>query len=443
MALTFTQVGDKGLNAQALLQHANLIESFTYDLKEAPEVYQDIVKAYRDPMIQQFMIDGSVVTGGNISSDQMRWYEKGRLQNVYKDDVASTGFTSGVATLDFSGSATTNFDIRKGETLILADNANNKIEEVYVVSAAADDNVVVRSKLDTPLVTGTTGLTVFHASSDYPQGSTIDTETITYEGIWRSNNPIIIRDFMRYDRSKIGQMVQFTDDLKNYTIDKSDMDKRFDVAFLFAAIFGHKSEGSSAAKALDINGSESVMSAIGDRGNTASGTFASITDVQNLISLLNARKGSKSNLILADLSTMFQISNMLAGATPYVSGGANWGEFYEGEMYRKFGYEGFTWAGGWNFAYKHWDFMDDEAYYGALATNTAKPKGLIIPKGQVQLASGGSAPYLSVLSRDGMDNKVSYSGNVVGIGHYDGIEMSYTKELLTKVVSAKDFVKLI
>ena len=279
MAITYAQVGDNGLNAQEILQHATLIESFTYDLKEAPEIH-DMVAAFRDPMIIQFMIDASVATNGSFSSDQLRWFEKGRIQNAYKDDVDGTAWSSGVRTLDFSGSATDNFDIRKGETLWLGDNANNKLEEVFVVSVdTAAQTAVVRSKLATPVVTGTTGLTVTHASSDYNQGSTIDIDTITYGGVFRSNNPIILRDMLKYDRSKIGQMVQFTDDLKSYAIDRKDMDKRFDVAYLNAAIFGSASEAASAAKVSGVNGAESVMSAIEDRGNTATGSFASIADI--------------------------------------------------------------------------------------------------------------------------------------------------------------------
>ncbi len=431
MALTITEVTAQGKDAWTALSHGSLISSFTYAMQEAPDIAKELIYAYRDPLIAQFLLEAGVGKG-STSSDQNRWYEAGRIQNSYTGCTLGT-VTSGSATLDVID--TTN-DIRVGQTLLIGDNANNDIDEVYV-SAVSGKDITINFREATPTVAAGTGIVVMHLASDFVQGSSITDSTVTHEGTWRSNNPIIVKEYAKYDRSKLKQMVSFSDDLTRYMIDDKAMDTRFDIQQIMAGVFGKKSAAGSAAVAL-VDGTESVTQSIIDRGNTITGSFASKTDLENYVKMLNSVKGSKTNQLLLDLTTVFQFDNLLGGVDAGFSGGYDFGAFDEGIDYRKLGFKGVN-LQGWDIAYKHWDILDDTSYFGVFGSNTDKVRGLSIPKGQVQLADGGSCQYLSFLYRDGMDKVVGKDGNVVGLGHSDTLSVSYTTELTPKTVSAKDF----
>ena len=434
MALSFAAVTAKGFDGFEALLSGQMQNAFTYDLINAPDVMKQPAYIYRDPIIMDIMLSGGIVKGQN-SSDQIRWAEFDRIQNVYNADVDRSAWASGTSTLDFSGSAT-DLDIRTGETLIIA--AGNLWEQVAVTAVSGTD-VTIKSYLATPIVVATTGITVFHLSSEFKQGSDIPDESVTRKVNWLTNNNIIVKDYQSYDRSQIQHMTQFTDDLTRYMIDTEALDKRFDIKVAMAAVFGVAAEAGSGAAGVDLNGSKSVVDFVKKAGNTVSGTFADKTDLDNLVLKLNAIKGAKTNVLALDLQSALDVDNALASISPNAANEYNFGNFPEGVDYRKLGFKGYNNA-GWEIAYGHWEILDDKTYFGALEGNTSKPKGLLIPKGKVALANGGSTERLSMLVRDGMDKLVSKDGAVFGIGHKDVASIGYTLEFAPRVVAAKDFM---
>ena len=433
MALTFVEATAQGKDAWSALATGQLISSFTYDLQEAPEIAKELIYGYRDPMIAQFLIEAGVGKGAT-SSDQNIWWEKGRLQNSYTACTLGT-ITSGVATLDVID--TTN-DIRVGQTLLIGDNAANLVDEVYV-SAVSGKDITVNFRTDTPLVlASTTDISVMHLASDFKQGTGITDSSVGQLSVKRTNNPIIVKDYANYDRSTLKQIVQFSNDMTMYTLNDKDMDTRFDLQQIMAGIFGKASESSSAAVTF-VDGTESVTQSVINRGNTVSGTFATKADLESYVKTLNSVKGSKTNQLLLDLTTIFELDNVLGAVDGGYSGGSDFGAFDESIDYRKLGFSSVN-LQGWNTAYKHWDILDDTSYFGVFEGNASKIKGMSIPQGQVQLAGGGSTNYLSFLYRDGMDKVTAKVGNVVGNSHVDGLSISCTTELTPKAVSAKDFI---
>lgn len=436
MAITFTQAAQQGLLPWEALKKGELITDFTYDMQEAPEIMQDMVYGYSDPLVSQFIFDASVGKG-STSSDQERWYEAGRIQNSYIGNVdAGAVSAAGVATLTFPNGE--NFDIKSGQTLMIG--GNNNISEARVDSVdTTAKTAVVHFRVTAPDV-GTTGLTVVHLASEYKQGSDIANETTSHTGIWRSNNPIILRDNMSYDRSKIKQIVSFSDSMNRYSIDDRAFDKTWEYAQVLAGVFGMKSAASTQLEADGLVGSESVVSAIESRGNTAVGSWADKSDLENYVKLLNSNKGSKTNMLLLDIDSAFDFDNALASISPNATSEYNFGAFDEGVDYRKLGFSGVNLL-GWDTMYKTWDLLDDDTYLGAFTGNTSKITGMSIPKGQVQLASGGSIPYLQFLYRDGMPKTVAVTGTVVGNDHKDELRQTYTSEFTVRAASMKDFVK--
>ena len=452
MALTYTEVTEQGKDFWAALQHGQLISAFTYDMQEAPDVFKDQIYGYRDPLIAQIMLEGNIGKGAT-SSDQNRWYEAGRIQNSYERSVVMSGSPAGAGqTATFTFPVGDEFDIRTGQTIVVSalaadiTGASDLMEQFYVESVNTTAKTITARSYEgtgSAFLVAAVGvaevLTVTHLASDFLQGSGISDESVTASGIWRSNNPIILKDYLKYDRSKIQQMVQFSDDLKRYIIDTRGLDKRLDIQQVMAGVFGVQAEAGEHATA-GFAGTESVTDSVTARGNTVSGTWASKTDLDNYVKLLNSVKGSKTNCLMLDLDSALAMDAVLAGVSPHGDAAAfDYGSFGEDVDFRKLGFMGVN-IKGWETVYKHWDILDDTSYFGAHAGNSNRITGLSIPKGQVELASGGSMNYLSFLYRNGMAEQIGKDGAVFGLGHNDVAEISKTIEMTPRTVSAKDFI---
>jgi len=449
MAKTFTEVTAQGFDAWEALQHGNLITSFDYTMQESPDIFKDMVYGYRDPLIAQIMLEGNIGKGAT-SSDQNRWYEAGRVQNSYDGDVLMTTVPTAGASGVLTFPAGEEFDIRTGQTILVSalaadiTGASDIMEQFYVVSTSGKTATVQSYEGASSLfiaanIADDEPLTVTHLASDFKQGSGIADESVSHTGTWRTNNPIILKDFQKYDRSKIKQSVLFSDDMTRYNIDTRGLDKRMDIQQVMAGVFGVSAE-TGTLKSSGIHGTESVIDSVQSRGNTATGTWNAKSDLDNYVKLLNSVKGSKLNCLLLDLNSALNMDAALAGVSPH--GDANtydYGVFGEEVDYRRLGFSGVN-IKGWETIYKHWDILDDTTYFGAHSGNSNKVTGLSIPKGQVELASGGSMNYLSFLYRDGMSEQVGRDGAVFGLGHNDVAEISKTIEFTPRTVSAKDFV---
>jgi hypothetical protein len=438
MAITFHRAAEKGLNSWEALKKADLITAFDFDMQESPEILQGVVQGYSDPLIQQFIYEAAVGKG-SLSSDQVRWYEHGRIQNSYIDSVTATAWAAGECDLDFS--AEPNFDIKTGQTLMVGDKTGGYINEVRVMSVdktAKTATVHAREATPAPM-DSSAGLTVIHVASEYGQGSTIENETVSRTGIWRSNKPIIIRDNISYDRSKIKQIVLFDDDMTRYAIDDKAFETVWENAQLMAGVFGKSSEAGSALETDGLLGSESVTEIVAKRGNTAQGNWSDKSDLENYVKIMNSNKAPKTNMLLLNIAGAFDFDNALASISPNATGEYNFGAFPEGLNYRKLGFSGVNLL-GWDTMYKTWDILDDETYIGAFAGSADAIEGISIPKGQVQMADGSTIPYLQFLYRDGMTKEVAVTGTVIGNDHTDELRQSYTTEFAVRLASAKDFI---
>jgi len=437
--LSFTQAVDMQLDAYGALERGKLLKEsdFTYNIQEKPEIMQDMIYGWRDPFVAQFGIVANMKRG-STSSDLNQWWEAGQSQNAYKGDVTVDG---GGTTLTFP--AGEEFDIRPNQSLLVGDPTADIIEEVVVTAVdTAAKTATYKSRAAVTAITGAaTNLSVIHMSADFKQGSKMGEDSVTHNPVKRTNNPIIIRDVLRYDRSKIKQIVNFSEDMTRYTIDTSGLDKRIDIWTIMGAVFGQKSATGSGAAGVDLNGSESVFESVLDRGNSASGTWTNKDDIDAYTTLLNSVKGAQANMLFLDYASNLALDNAVGTINRYDSSGYNFGAFDQSVDYAKFAFKGF-YSGGFDIAYKNFEILSDPSLYGAFAGIAGTPKGLSIPNGQVQTASGATRPYLELCYRDGMTTKKDYSGTYIGSpgdNHYDGIKVTEVVEVTPVTISAKDF----
>ena len=234
--LTFTQATDMQLDAWGALERGKLLKEsdFTYNIQESPEIMQDMIYGWRDPFVAQFGLLTNM-RRGSTSSDLNQWWEAGESQNAYKGNVA---VNAGGTTLTFP--AGEEFDIRPNQSLLVGDPTADIIEEVVVVSVdiAAKTATYQSRSAATAITASASNLSVIHMAADFKQGSNMGDDSVTHNPKKRTNNPVIIRDVLKYDRSKIKQIVNFSEDMTRYTIDTSGLDKRMDIWTVMATVFG-------------------------------------------------------------------------------------------------------------------------------------------------------------------------------------------------------------
>ena len=426
---TITPSPENGRNLISKLAQGTYIDQFDYDEFEKPDTAKSLIMPFGNDILGFQQLAG-YIDEDDMASDELAWFESGRLIKSYKLTDATPVVKAGT-TLTFPAG----HDIRKEDSIEIF-NATNKVEAV--VSAVAGNDVTVLYRAVTPPVAdGNVG--VIHKATEFKKGTGVQEEWLTRDGDRKTNKPIILKDSIRYTRSDLAQLVQFADgDDTLWSIDTSDMEARFQNQQVMAGIFGYSSEATSGADAGDLKGMESYWESATTRGNTHAGSIDDLDDIQALTRLLKANKSPKDFLLLQDLDYHQKLTKALGGINRHDANSYNFGNFANvGDKMMDLNFRGFD-SDGYMFAYKNWDVLDDEMYYGAFDTSTAKPKGMLIPAGETPDAKGEIIPYFSYVYRRGGRRVVGKDGQVFGIGTGDYAELGYTTEFTVRGASMKD-----
>ena len=424
---TFTPSSQDGQNLIKKLSQGTYIDAFDYDMFEQPDTAMSLIMPFGNDILG-FQQMAGYIGQDEMASDELAWFTTGRLSKSYAS-VASVG-----SVMTFPA----NHDIRVNDTLQVANAADTgDIIEVVVTDVATNDvTVVARTAAALPNAT----YRVIHIGTEFLKGTDAQTESLTRTGDRKTNKPIILKDAVTYTRSDMAQIVQFAEGEDTlWSIDTSDVEARFMNQQVMAGIFGKASAASSGAETANLLGMESLYDTIRAEGNTIAGAISGLADIQALTRMLTANKSPKDNLILQDLDFTQEITNALGGINRMDTNAYNFGSFANvGEKMLDLNFRGFD-SDGFMFAYKPWDVLDDKMYFGAFDGLAAKPKGMIIPAGEVPNAKGEVLPYFSYVYRSGARRIVSRDGAVFGIGTRDEARLAYTTEFTVRTVSPKDF----
>ena len=353
-----------------------------------PDVMDLYVATYGDQGITGFLdLTGAKKNAG--TSDEVEWFEEGRLHSTVAYDTYNGG-TGALSKTDIGVDK-----VRVNDVLLLADGQR------VVVKSMTDDVVTAFSMSggDTDIAVAGTAAIIGNV---YAQG-TNQPSKFYQNGTERHNNPYIITKEM-YEVSgsqatNIGWL-NVNGDYRWYLKNEMDARKRFMNQREMMLLYAQK--GSPSLASGTISGSEGYFAAVEARGivaevtGGAQGSFASMSDVDQIILELDKEGAPAEYAMYVNRKTSLDIDDMLANgiATQVTAGLAGqFGAFNnDSDMAVKLGFKSFT-RGGYTFHKHDWKLLNDPTLGGLNNIH----KGAMIPLAQVADAkSGVKSPALQM-----------------------------------------------
>ena len=425
-----------------------------------PELYESEVQRYGNRTISGFL--SQISAEMPMSSDQVIWSEQGRLHLAYNGQINPvTGVVDTITGID-SG-ATEAHAVRKGATLVCE--VNSVVFKAYVkVGVETSTSQLTIKPYGAENVDDLSGIAVddnqvikfFVYGSEFKKGTASMTESIEPGFKTFTNKPMIIKDHFEINGSDTAQIgwVQVSGEGGEsgylwYLKSSADTKARFDDYLEMIAI---EAEKSASGADTDIpDGSQGLLSAIGERGIVATNQFNAdpeLSEFDDLLKELDKQGAIEENMLFLNRDANLVIDDLLAGLNPHVSGGLGFGVFNNSEdMALNLGFTGFR-RGSYDFYKTDWKYLNDKSTRGSVGSL----KGVLIPAGtssvyDQNLGSNVRRPFLHVRYRasqaDDRKLKSWVTGSVGGastIGD-DKMEIHYLSERCLVVQAANNFIR--
>ena len=430
-----------------------------------PELYEAEVEKYGDRSISGFI----QMLGAEMpmASDQVIWSEQGRLHIAYQATVATdTGYVTAVKNIDNTGGSSLTGDeiaLRIGNTLVCE--VEGVVFKAYVKDTVSNLEIKPYGVANVANLAGVTAssnqtIKLFVYGSEFKKGTSAMTGAIEPNFLSLTNKPMIIKDHFEIagsDAAQIGWVEVSGENGQSgylwYLKSQGDTTKRFEDYLEMAVIEAEKS--ASAADSAIPDGSEGLLSAIGNRGIVATSFFDSesavadeLGDFDALIAELDSQGSISENMLFLDRTSNLHIDDMVAGLNPNISGALNFGAFNNSEdMALNLGFNGFK-RGGYEFYKTDWKYLNDKSTRG----NVGSLKGVLVPAGtssvyDQNLGKNVRRPFLHVRYRaseaDDRKLKTWITGSVGGASTTgtDNMEVHYLSERCLVVQAANNFVR--
>ena len=425
-----------------------------------PELYESEVQRYGNRTISGFL--SQISAEMPMSSDQVIWSEQGRLHLSYNGQINPvTGVVDTITGID-SG-ATETHAVRKGATLVCE--VNSVVFKAFVKVGVENSNSQLTIKpYGAENVDDLAGIAVddnqvikfFVYGSEFKKGTASMTESVEPGFKTFTNKPMIIKDHFEINGSDTAQIgwVQVSGEGGEsgylwYLKSSADTKARFDDYLEMIAIEAEKS--ASGADSDIPDGSQGLLSAIGERGIVATNQFNAnpeLSEFDDLLKELDKQGAIEENMLFLNRDANLVIDDLLAGLNPHVSGGLGFGVFNNSEdMALNLGFTGFR-RGSYDFYKTDWKYLNDKSTRGSVGSL----KGVLIPAGtssvyDQNLGSNVRRPFLHVRYRasqaDDRKLKSWVTGSVGGastIGD-DKMEIHYLSERCLVVQAANNFIR--
>ena len=358
-----------------------------------PDVQDLYISTFGDQGITGFLdLTGAKKNAG--TSDEVEWYEEGRLHQTVAFDTYDGG-TGALSKTGIEGK------VRVNDVLLLPDGQR-------IVVQALGSGAVTAFNMD---ATTDTDINVAGDAAIignvYAQGT--DQPSSFYQtGLVKRANPYIItKEMYEVNGSQATNIgwLNVNGDYRWYLKNEMDARKRFMNQREMMLLYAEKGDLTLATANNannKISGSEGYFAAVEARGITAQvsggaqGSFASMSDIDTIILELDKEGAPAEYAMYVNRATSLDIDDMLANgiATQVTAGLAGqFGAFNnDADMAVKLGFKSFT-RGGYTFHKHDWKLLNDPTL-GAL--NNIH-KGAMIPLSQVADAkSGVKAPALQM-----------------------------------------------
>ena len=348
-----------------------------------------LIRAYGDQGLTGF-IELTGAKKSTATADEVNWWEEGRLHKTFTY-TAITEADPGVIT-------GTDLDaLRLNDVLLLSDG-----QRVVVTVLTNSTTISVRSLKGGSCAAQSGSFTGAVIGNIYAQGTNQPSKF--YEtSLTRYRNPLFITKEVFIVNGSQATNIGWVNVNGSYLwYHKNEMDarKRFMNQREMMMVFGQLTEATAKTIALasgSVTGSEGYFQAVEKRGivadvsGGAQGTFASITDMDQIILELDKEGAPMEYAMYVDRRTSLDIDDLLAkGIATQVTAGlpGQFGAFNnDANMAIQLGFKSFT-RGGYTFHKHDWKMLNDATISG-LTANGSLYKGAMIPLTTVADAKTG------------------------------------------------------
>ena len=467
MAATSFAVGTAGLvtpSAQKMTLASSYLDirNNGWTQQYLPELYEAEVEKYGDRSISGFI----QMLGAEMpmASDQVIWSEQGRLHLAYNGQINPvTGVVDTITGID-SGS-TEAHAVRKGATVVAV--VNSIVFKAFVkVGAETSTSQLTIKPYGAENVDDLSGIATtdnqvikfFVYGSEFKKGTASMTESIEPNFLSLTNKPMIIKDHFEINGSDAGQIgwIEVSGEAGQngylwYLKSQGDTNKRFEDYLEMSVVEAEKSDSTADSDIPD--GSEGLLSAIGNRGIVGTGFFDDSSDpvlasFDTLLTNLDEQGAIEENMLFLDRGANLGIDDMLGAVNANFSGGTSFGVFNNSQdMALNLGFSGFR-RGSYDFYKTDWKYLNNKSTRGLVGGL----EGVLVPAGtssvyDQNLGQNVKRPFLHVRYRaseaDDRKLKTWITGSVGGaatIGD-DKMEVHYLSERCLVVQAANNFVR--
>ena len=438
---------------------SNYIADMDFLSQYLPDTYEQEFERYGNRSVSSFLR----LVGAEIpsASDLIKWTEQGRLHTKYVNCASDAAAAADTATITVSDTVTAGIAIRKGQTVMISDNAGTGSNKgiVTVVDTSAGTFGVAYYEAGGQVFGAAAVLTLFIYGSEFKKG------TVGMEGSNEAdiqifeNSPIIIKDKYTVsgsDMAQIGWVEVDTDGGSGYLwYMKSEHETRLRFedyleTAMIEAVPAAAGSGAAAVAASNVagsKGSDGVFHAVSTRGNVWSGgLMTNIADVDTIVARLDGQGAIEENVLFLNRAESFNLDDILAAQS--VASGAAYGMFdNDKDMALNLGFTSFR--RGYDFHKTDWKYLNDPTMRGNLGSDNVT--GLLVPAGTTSvydqvIGKNAKRPFLHVRYRASqsedrkMKTWITGSAGGAATSDLDAMEVNFLSERAICTLGANNFM---
>lgn len=421
----------------------------TYDLTNQwfPELAEELMRVRSRGSLTGFLdLHGSKE---GFSADQVRWAEEGERHVIHEASVARAGNVFTLAS----------HKIRPGIKILVSDPTNDEWALARVTSTTSTTfTAEPYSYADfNAAITGTTGLTVMTAGSEFLKGASGQTASLEMQVNIYDNKPIIMNDTFKINNSDLTNTTWFKVNGSyfwyNEQFDETMMrwadDMEIDLLVAEEAVATSSLYGT-------YDGTEGYFTALRNRGITQQGLISTLADWKAIVKVLDRVHGESSYYGYFDRDQTNAVDEFLAGLNKHETNSANYGIFDNDPGMAKqkaldLGFSGFKWN-DYSFYKQTWNVLKDPTKFGSVNIPTsAKVHGVLFPNGTTPTAenplTGAPAvrvPYVTLMYKEMPGYSRQLEKFFLGSGRIatpttaeDSLQMVLRSERLIRTVGAR------
>ena len=416
-----------------------------------------LVKTYGNQGITGFLqMTGAVKANG--TNDEVQYWEESRLHSKVDLTLAAAASTATSVVATISTAAT---NVLRDNDVVLVNGSVRCIVDKSVPAAAASATLFPLS--------GSFGEAIGAGAQSVPvignlhaQGSDQPGEFIESNVVRRVNPYMILKETFKVSGSQatnIGWINVGNGDYRWYVKGEMDTRQRFldkrEMMMLLGENVG--ATGGISVGGKSIFGSEGYFAAIEDRGivNTtatgvASPSFASLADIDAIITELDKQGAAPEYAIYANTATMLELDDMVAqglasAGTGVTTGAAAFGAFSNDPAAAvRLGFSSFR-RGGYTFHSKSWKLLNDPTLLG-----DSDYAGVMIPLTTVvdpKTGNRAAALEMNYKATNGYSREMEHwmTGSILGVtnANEDSLQFNYRSEcnLITRAANQHVLLK--